>query len=71
MFGNNNQDSEEYLGNIFGWKLSFIGLGVILLLAGIAAYRTYMLDAEIGFEEPVNSLDMRGDTIKIGKDSLR
>jgi predicted MFS family arabinose efflux permease len=71
MFGNNNQDPDEYLGNIFGWKLSFIGLGVILLLSGIAAYRTYMLDAEIGFEEPASNLDMRGDTIKISQDTLQ
>ena len=28
----------EYLGNIFGWKISFIGLGVILLCVGIIAY---------------------------------
>lgn len=70
MSGNNHQEPEEYLGNIFGWRLSFIGLGVILLLSGIAAYRTYTLDAEIGFEEPVHSLDMRGDTIQFKKDTV-
>ncbi len=33
MFRNNKQKDPfdgEYIGNIWGWKLSFIGLGVIL-----------------------------------------
>jgi len=33
-------DNGEYLGNIFGWKVSFIGLAVILLLLGLIWFRT-------------------------------
>ena len=39
--------------NIFGWRISLIGLVVILLLAGIAAWRTYALDVPVGFEDPL------------------
>ena len=28
-----------YQGNIFGWKLSFVGLGIILLAVGTVIYR--------------------------------
>ena len=28
-----------YQGNVFGWKLSFMGLGVILLAVGTVVYR--------------------------------
>ena len=32
------EEEGEYLGNIFGWKISLIGLGVIILCVGIIAY---------------------------------
>jgi len=32
-------DNGEYLGNIFGWKVSFIGLAVILLLLALVWFR--------------------------------
>lgn len=31
-------DEGEYVGNIFGWKISLIGLAVIVFCAGIIAY---------------------------------
>ncbi|CAH1000173.1 hypothetical protein LEM8419_01320 [Neolewinella maritima] len=40
-------------GNIFGWRISLIGLAVILFLAGLAAYRTYSLDVPVGFDDPL------------------
>ena len=32
-------DHGEYLGNIFGWKVSFIGLAVILFFLALAFFR--------------------------------
>lgn len=39
--------------NIFGWKVSLIGLALILILSAVAAYRTYVLDVPVGFEDPL------------------
>lgn len=41
----NNTDNEEveYLGNMWGWRLSFIGLGLIVFLVGIMVYRNKVL----------------------------
>ena len=41
----------EYIGNIWGWKFSFIGLGMILFLLGVMAYRHYTMEVPLGFEE--------------------
>lgn len=43
----------EYIGNVFGWKISFIGLGVIVFFVVWAAYRHYSLGVPIGFEDPL------------------
>ncbi|OAV45398.1 hypothetical protein A3850_013245 [Lewinella sp. 4G2] len=45
----------EYIGNIFGWKISMIGLAVILFFTALAAYRHYSLDVPIGFDDPLES----------------
>ncbi|MFT4666346.1 MAG: putative MFS family arabinose efflux permease [Polaribacter sp.] len=34
----------EYIGNIWGWKFSFISLGIILFFLFIAIYRFAALD---------------------------
>lgn len=34
----------EYIGNIWGWKFSFISLGIILFFLSIAIYRFATLD---------------------------
>ncbi len=39
--------------NIFGWRISLIGLAAMALLGGLAAYRTYSLDVPVGFEDPL------------------
>jgi len=36
-----SEGEEEYLGNIWGWKVSFIGLGLLLFLIGLYAYRIH------------------------------
>ena len=34
----NEEDNEDYIGNIWGWKFSLIGLIFILLTGGIMYY---------------------------------
>ncbi len=41
----------DYVGNIWGWKFSFIGLALIILLLGLMIYRHYTLGVPIGFPE--------------------
>lgn len=48
-----NQDGEEASSNIFGWRISLIGLLLILGLAALAAYRHYTLDVPVGFDDPL------------------
>lgn len=34
----------EYIGNIWGWKISFIGLGVMLVMGLLMAYRHHQIN---------------------------
>ncbi|MFK8163569.1 MAG: hypothetical protein AB8H12_14040 [Lewinella sp.] len=66
----------DYIGNIFGWKLSLIGLVVISLFCAIAAYRHYTMDVPIGFDDPLEDqkdrfapagkADRAKDSLKVG-----
>lgn len=47
-------------GNLFGWKISLIGLVLIVALGALAAYRHYTLDVPVGFEDPLNMPESRG-----------
>ncbi len=63
----------DYVGNIFGWKLSMVGLLLIVLLASLAAYRHYSLDVPIGFEDPLENQKDRfapASRADLAKDSL-
>lgn len=42
----------EYIGNIWGWRISMIGAALIVLLASFAAYRHYTLGVPFGLEDP-------------------
>lgn len=42
----------DYVGNIWGWRISLIGAAVIVLLSAFAAYRHYTLDVPFGMEDP-------------------
>lgn len=42
----------EYIGNIWGWRISLIGAAIIVLLSAFAAYRHYTLDVPFGLEVP-------------------
>lgn len=55
----------DYVGNIFGWKLSLIGLALIVLLTLLAAYRHYTMDVPVGFEDPM--LDQKARYAPAGK----
>lgn len=41
----------EYIGNIWGWKFSMIGLVLILLLLGLMVYRHWAMGVPFGEEE--------------------
>lgn len=43
----------EYIGNIFGWKLSLIGLVVIVGFGLLIGIRHYVLDVPVGFDDPL------------------
>lgn len=41
----------DYIGNIWGWKFSLIGLILILLLFGLMVYRHLSMDVPFGLEQ--------------------
>lgn len=43
----------DYIGNIFGWKLSMIGLVVILAFTALVVGRHLYLDVPFGIEDPL------------------
>jgi len=45
----------DYVGNIFGWKLSLMGLGLILFLGAVIGYRHYTMEVPLGFDDPLES----------------
>ncbi len=45
----------EYIGNIWGWKFSFISLGIILLMIGLMFWRYHYLGLEGSIFEPPSS----------------
>lgn len=55
----------EYIGNIWGWKFSLFGLGLILLLLAVIAYRHYTLQVPLGLEEEVIDPPAKQDTTKL------
>lgn len=64
----------EYVGNIFGWRLSLYGALVIVVFLALAAYRHYTMDVPIGFDDPLESQKDRfapAGRADRAKDSLR
>ena len=51
----------EYIGNIWGWKFSFISLGIILFAVALMAYRHWTIDPQIQQSPRVESIS--SDTI--------
>ncbi len=52
----------EYMGNIWGWRFSLIGLVLIVFLTGVIVYRHYVLDIPAGFEDPMEEQAPPQDT---------
>ncbi len=50
-------NDDEYIGNIFGWKISIIGAIVLLLVGGIIAYGHFTGKIDITTGEPINNID--------------
>lgn len=54
-----------YRGNIFGWKISFIGLFVIVSLSAFAVYRHYQLGVSLsGKDVPQEVRDSLYETVR-------
>ena len=59
-------DKDEYLGNIWGWKLSFISLGIIvamLLLMGIRYFTMDKPTIPANQQTTIGQDSLPGDTI--------
>lgn len=50
------EQKDEYLGNIWGWKISFIGLGLIIVLSLLMLYRSCQI-AENPNPQPIEQND--------------
>ena len=65
-----NEGESEYIGNIWGWKFSFISLAIILFFIALMAYRHWTLKAPFptNAEKKQDSTDnFKNDTISIPK----
>ncbi|MEO0732662.1 MAG: hypothetical protein AAFZ52_07500 [Bacteroidota bacterium] len=49
----------DYIGNIFGWKISMIGLVVIVFFTALIAYRHWSMDVPIGFADPLETEEVK------------
>lgn len=61
----------EYIGNIWGWRISMIGAAVIVLLAAFAAYRHHSLGVPFGFEDPNATEQTVTDSTANAQDTIR
>lgn len=48
---------EEYPGNIWGWRLSFVGLFLIVFLGGLMVYQHVVLDVPLSEWETTEQTD--------------
>lgn len=60
----------EYMGNIWGWRFSLIGLALLVFMLGLMIYRHYSLGIPFGGERPAEpeKQEVPADTVK--EDSL-
>jgi len=57
-------DEQEYMGNIWGWKFSIIGLVLIILFGFLLWYRVNVMDIPINKQE---ASPFRQDTTQVIK----
>jgi len=48
---------KDYLGNIWGWKFSYIGLGIILFFLTFAIIRSMMLGVPLTPQKDANTIE--------------
>jgi hypothetical protein len=58
----------DYIGNIWGWKFSLVGLALLVVLGGLIAYRHYTMDVPLGLEEELLEEPPAKDTIKLNEE---
>ena len=63
----NDQQSDEYLGNIWGWKNSLYGLGIILFFLSLYVYRLYTVAPVQPTQEKTTIFDTPSEVIKRDK----
>jgi predicted MFS family arabinose efflux permease len=51
-----------YIGNIWGWRFSLLGLVLIVLLLGLMIYRHHTLGVPFGFPEEEQPAPLERDT---------
>ena len=66
----------DYIGNIWGWKFSLWGLGLIVFLLGMILYRHHVMGVPFGLnpeEEPDNTEQLEHSPQKdsLSKDTLK
>lgn len=49
------EQKDEYLGNIWGWKISLMGLGLILFMLGLMLFRSCQI-SNLSDSEPIEQL---------------
>lgn len=55
----------EYIGNIWGWRFSLVGLGLIVLLSSVMVYRHWALGVPFGGQEPIETAVETPDSLQI------
>ena len=56
----------EYIGNIWGWKFSYYGLGLILVMLLLVGVR-YCQVGKIWKDAPTREFELiEGDTVRVG-----
>jgi hypothetical protein len=49
------EQKDEYLGNIWGWKISLMGLGLIVFMLALMLFRSCQI-ASLSESEPIEQL---------------
>ena len=52
----NQPDDSQYVGNIFGWRISIIGAVVLVLVMALIAYGHFTGQIDITTGEPINNI---------------